>query len=65
MCGFTGTRHVTAIEGTERVEGIRVNSSEVTEDGSLVPEAGKSFSVEVGMVVLAIGQATHTGFLGG
>jgi len=54
---------VTAIEGVERVEGIRVAHLQVTEDGSLIPEEGKSFSVAVGMVVLAIGQGTHTGFL--
>jgi len=60
---FHWYKAVTAIEGGERVEGIRVTHLQVTEDGSLVPEEGKSFSVQVGLVVLAIGQGTHTGFL--
>ena len=60
---FHWHKGIAAIEGTDRVEGIRVSSLEATDDGSLVALAGSEFSVRVGMVVLAIGQATHTGFL--
>jgi dihydropyrimidine dehydrogenase (NAD+) subunit PreT len=60
---FHWHKAVTAVEGAERVEGIRVVHLQETEDGALVPEVGKEFSVRVGMVVLAIGQGTHTGFL--
>ena len=45
---------IAKIEGPDRVEAIQV--------ASLTP-LGDSFSIDVGMVVLAIGQATHTGFL--
>ncbi len=60
---FHWNRSVTAIEGAGKVERIRVGALESLDDGSLVPIAGEEVSVEVGMVVLAIGQATHTGFL--
>ena len=60
---FHWHKGIAAIEGTDRVEGIRVTSLEASGDGSLVAIAGSEFSVRVGMVVLAIGQATHTGFL--
>ena len=62
---FHWNRYVTSIEGAGKVEGIRVGALEALEDGSLVPVAGEEFSVAVGMVVLAIGQATHSGFLAG
>ena len=61
---FHWHKAIAAIEGRDRVEGIRVTSLEASGDGSLVAVAGSEFSVRVGMVVLAIGQATHTGFLG-
>jgi glutamate synthase (NADPH/NADH) small chain len=54
---------VASIEGSDKVTGIRVTTLAATDDSSLVPVAGSEFSVAVGMVVLAIGQATHTGFL--
>jgi glutamate synthase (NADPH/NADH) small chain len=60
---FHWHKAVTEIYGTERVEGIQVTALESTDDGSLVPMAESGFKVQVGMVVLAIGQATHTGFL--
>ena len=60
---FHWHKAIAAIEGRDRVEGIRVTSLEASGDGSLVAVAGSEFSVRVGMVVLAIGQATHTGFL--
>jgi glutamate synthase (NADPH/NADH) small chain len=34
-----------------------------TFDGPLVPQAGSEFSLEADLVVLSIGQGTHTGFL--
>jgi glutamate synthase (NADPH/NADH) small chain len=60
---FHWHKAVTKIHGAERVEGIQVAALESTDDGSLVPVADGGFKVNVGMVVLAIGQATHTGFL--
>ena len=60
---FHWNRYITAIEGAGKVESIRVGALEALDDGSLVPVAGDEFPVAVGMVVLAIGQATHTGFL--
>ena len=60
---FHWHKQVVAIEGSAAVEGIRVGSLEPATDGSLVPVPDSQFSVRVGMVVLAIGQATHTGFL--
>ncbi len=60
---FHWNRYVTSIEGAGKVEGIRVGALQALDDGSLVPVAGEEFSVAVGLVVLAIGQATHTGFL--
>ncbi len=60
---FHWHKAVTEIHGTERVEGIQVTALESTDDGPLIPVAESGFKVQVGMVVLAIGQATHTGFL--
>jgi glutamate synthase (NADPH/NADH) small chain len=60
---FHWHKAVTAIEGTQKVEAIRITHLEPTEDGSIVPVSGSEFSVQVGTVVLAIGQATHTSFL--
>ncbi len=60
---FLWHTQVVVVEGTDGVEGIRVRGLEAAEDGSMVPVEGSEFSAGVGMVVLAIGQATHTGFL--
>ena len=54
----------TAIEGGSKVEGIRLAQLEPMEDGSLVAKTAPEFLLAVEMVVLAIGQATHTAFLG-
>jgi glutamate synthase (NADPH/NADH) small chain len=51
------------IEGNEKVEGIVLSKLLSTEDGSLVPEPGSEFSVKTDLIVLSIGQGTHTGFL--
>jgi glutamate synthase (NADPH/NADH) small chain len=60
---FHWFKAVTAIEGDGRVEKIVVTHLEQSEDGSIVPVPGSEFTVQVGMVVLAIGQGTHAGFL--
>jgi glutamate synthase (NADPH/NADH) small chain len=60
---FHWNKAVTAIEGAGSVERIRVTGMEPRDDGSIVPVPGSEFTVPVGMVVLAIGQATHAGFL--
>jgi dihydropyrimidine dehydrogenase (NAD+) subunit PreT len=60
---FHWHKAVTTIEGSDAVEAIRVTHLEPSSDGAIVPLAGSEFTVRVGMVVLAIGQATHTGFL--
>jgi dihydropyrimidine dehydrogenase (NAD+) subunit PreT len=49
---------VMAVEGVDRLEGIRVKH---LEEGA----AGKEFSVALDMMVLAIGQGTHAKFAGG
>ena len=60
---FHWHKAVIAVEGTLRVEAIRVTHLEPAHDGAIVPISGSEFSVQVGMVVLAIGQSTHTSFL--
>jgi dihydropyrimidine dehydrogenase (NAD+) subunit PreT len=60
---FHWHKAVTAMEGTGRVERIRVTHLEPAEDGSIVPTPKSEFTVQVGLVVLAIGQAMHTDFL--
>ena len=51
------------IYGDRAVEGIELVKLAATEDGSLVAQAGSEFSLETDLVVLSIGQGTHTGFL--
>jgi glutamate synthase (NADPH/NADH) small chain len=53
----------TNIHGTARVEALELMQLVITEDGSLVPRQGSEFSLPVDLIVLAIGQATHTTFL--
>ena len=62
---FHWHKQITAIEGDREVERIRITSLEDSEDGSLIPLAESELTVETGLVVLAIGQSTHTGFLAG
>ena len=52
-----------SIEGYGRVEAIRLCELEPNNDGSLVPKPDSIFTMPVDTVVLAIGQATQTGFL--
>ena len=60
---FHWHKQVVALEGAGRVEGIRLTSLQPTADGSLIPIPASELTLAVDMVVLAIGQATHTGFL--
>ncbi|MGC2161804.1 MAG: NAD(P)-dependent oxidoreductase [Silvibacterium sp.] len=59
--------HVKAerVEGANRVEALRLVKLEAAHDGSLVPKPGEAFRLPVDLVVLAIGQGTHTDFLRG
>ncbi|WP_263382157.1 NAD(P)-dependent oxidoreductase [Granulicella arctica] len=52
-----------AIHGTEATEGLELLRLEPATDGSIVPLNGSNFSLPVNLIVLAIGQATHTHFL--
>ncbi len=49
--------------GESKIEALRLAELEAREDGSLVPKADESLAMDVDLVVLAIGQATHTEFL--
>ncbi len=51
------------IYGDKTVDGIELTRLVATEDGSLVPQPGSEFSLETDLIVLSIGQGTHTGFL--
>ncbi|SNS24575.1 glutamate synthase (NADPH/NADH) small chain [Granulicella rosea] len=53
----------TAIVGEDKVEGLTLSMLEASADGSLIPIAGSEFTLPVDLIVLAIGQATHTAFL--
>ncbi len=51
------------IRGGTMVEGLELIKLVSTIDGPLVPQPGSEFSLEADLVVLSIGQGTHTGFL--
>jgi dihydropyrimidine dehydrogenase (NAD+) subunit PreT len=53
----------TGIRGDEVVEGLELTKLLSMEDGSIVPEPGSEFLLATDLVVLSIGQGTHTGFL--
>jgi dihydropyrimidine dehydrogenase (NAD+) subunit PreT len=53
----------TRIRGGKMVEGLELTKLVSTIDGPLVPQAGSEFSLEADLVVLSIGQGTHTAFL--
>ena len=48
-----------------REEALELARLEMSTDGSLVPKQGENFLLAVDLVVLAIGQGTHTEFLSG
>src|SRR5665213_842662 len=51
------------IEGSAAVEGLELQELESRAEGSLVPKQGTNFVLPVDLIVLAIGQSTHTDFL--
>jgi dihydropyrimidine dehydrogenase (NAD+) subunit PreT len=53
----------TGILGDTTVRSVELIKLVLTEDGSLIPEAGSEFSLDADLVVLSIGQSTHTGFI--
>jgi glutamate synthase (NADPH/NADH) small chain len=55
----------TGILGGKMADGLELIKLVSTIDGPLVPQAGSEFSLEADLVVLSIGQGTHTGFLAG
>ncbi len=58
--------HVQPVEihGLNCVQSLALQQLEASADGSLVPVEGSESALPVDLVVLAIGQATHTGLLG-
>jgi dihydropyrimidine dehydrogenase (NAD+) subunit PreT len=55
----------TGLKGSTKLEALELAKLETTADGSLVPVKGSEFTLPVDLIVLAIGQATHTEFLNG
>jgi dihydropyrimidine dehydrogenase (NAD+) subunit PreT len=53
----------TGIEGTDKVESLRLAKLLTSEDDSLVPQSNSEFALPVDLIILAIGQTTHTTFL--
>jgi glutamate synthase (NADPH/NADH) small chain len=55
----------TRILGHKTVQSLELVRLISTEDGSLVSEEGSEFLLDAELIVLSIGQGTHTGFLSG
>jgi dihydropyrimidine dehydrogenase (NAD+) subunit PreT len=53
----------TGLVGTTKLEALQLARLETTADGSLIPVQGNDINFPVDLIVLAIGQATHTAFL--
>jgi dihydropyrimidine dehydrogenase (NAD+) subunit PreT len=53
----------TEIRGNKTVETLELTKLASTEDGSIVPQPASTFVLPTDLVVLSIGQATHTRFL--
>ena len=51
------------LKGGGKIEVLELQELEMTADGSLVPKAGATKELAVDLVVMSIGQATHTDFL--
>ncbi len=51
------------IRGDRAVEGLDLTKLALTEDGSIVPHPGSEFLLETDLIVMSIGQGTHTSFL--
>lgn len=54
-----------ALHAERKLEGLELNRLEATPDDSLIEVPGERFTLPVDLIVLAIGQATHTAFLAG
>jgi dihydropyrimidine dehydrogenase (NAD+) subunit PreT len=52
-----------SLQGTSSVEALELIELEETADGSLVPKNSDGMVMPADLVILAIGQSTHTGFL--
>ena len=52
-----------AIHGNGTVEALELARLEATSDGSLVVQPGTNFELSLDLVILAVGQSTHTNFL--
>jgi dihydropyrimidine dehydrogenase (NAD+) subunit PreT len=52
-----------SIRGDKVVEGLELSKIVSTEDGSIVPQPASTFFLPADLIVLSIGQATHTDFL--
>jgi dihydropyrimidine dehydrogenase (NAD+) subunit PreT len=50
----------TRILGSEGVEGLELIRLAASADGSILPQPGSEFSLKVDLIVLAIGQGTHS-----
>jgi glutamate synthase (NADPH/NADH) small chain len=55
----------TKIHGDKSVHGLELMKLASSEDNSIVPQAGSEFILAADLIVLSIGQATHTDFLSG
>jgi dihydropyrimidine dehydrogenase (NAD+) subunit PreT len=53
----------TAIRGEKTAEALELTKLISTEDGSIVPQAASTFLLPADLIVLSIGQSTHTNFL--
>jgi dihydropyrimidine dehydrogenase (NAD+) subunit PreT len=53
----------TGVVGDSKLEALQLAHLEATADGSLTPMPGSDFVLPVDLIILAIGQATHTAFL--
>ncbi|MBS1801275.1 MAG: NAD(P)-dependent oxidoreductase [Acidobacteria bacterium] len=51
------------IKGAGKVESLELVRLAASEEDSLVPEPNSEFSLSIDLVILAIGQSTHTNFL--
>jgi glutamate synthase (NADPH/NADH) small chain len=53
------------IYGDKTVDRVELTKVAATEDGSIIPLPNSEFSLEADLIVLSIGQGTHTAFLSG
>jgi glutamate synthase (NADPH/NADH) small chain len=51
------------VRGSKTVEGIELTKLATTKDGSIVPQDGSEFVLEADLIILSIGQSTHSDFL--